>query len=148
MNANTIADFFIYYSHNSGDLITNLKLQKLVYYAQAWHLSLNDTELFSEEIEAWVHGPVIPSVYQKYRKYTYNPIPEQSAKPELSVDMAKFLIGVYNIYGKYTAYQLELMTHQEEPWEQAQNYLHPGEYSNEIIPKEEMKRFYSNLINE
>ena len=58
----------------------NLKLQKLVYYAQAWHLALRDVPLFEEDFEAWVHGPVIPALYQEYKKFGWRPILEGSRK--------------------------------------------------------------------
>lgn len=61
-----IAKHFIRFANEEGSFISNLKLQKLVYYAQAWHLAIHGTPLFEEDFEAWVHGPVIPSLYQKY----------------------------------------------------------------------------------
>ncbi len=69
-----IADYFIGLSNETGSLITNLKLQKLVYYAQAWSLALNNKELFPEDFEAWVHGPVLVKLYNKYRSNKWNPI--------------------------------------------------------------------------
>ena len=56
-------------SEDAGDLISNLKLQKLVYYAQGFHLALYDEPLFLEAIEAWTHGPVVPDLYRHYKKY-------------------------------------------------------------------------------
>lgn len=56
------------------DFITNLKLQKLLYYSQAWHLAIYDEPLFQDRIEAWVHGPVVPSVFREYRSFRWSPI--------------------------------------------------------------------------
>ena len=61
-----IADYFITKNHEYGDYITNLKLQKLVYYAQAWYLAFLDKPLFDEDFEAWVHGPVNRDLYDRY----------------------------------------------------------------------------------
>ena len=62
-SAQQIADYLIAFSHSVGDPISNLKLQKLLYYAQAWYLALHNEPLFPESIEAWVHGPAVPPVY-------------------------------------------------------------------------------------
>lgn len=62
-----VADYFIWLANDSGSFISNLKLQKLVYYAQAWYLAIYGQSLFDEDFEAWVHGPIIPSLYQKYK---------------------------------------------------------------------------------
>ncbi len=69
-----IADYFIWLANNTGSFISNLKLQKLVYYAQAWYLAIHDQPLFNEEFEAWIHGPVIPVLYQKYKTFSWKPI--------------------------------------------------------------------------
>ena len=62
-SALTVADYFLYKANKEKKPITNKKLQKLVYYAQAWSLVLNNKKLFSEPIEAWVHGPAVRSLY-------------------------------------------------------------------------------------
>lgn len=61
--AKRVADYIIAFAHEHGDPVSNLKLQKLLYYAQAWHLALHDNPLFDERIEASVHGPAVPPVY-------------------------------------------------------------------------------------
>ena len=68
---NKVADWFIHFAHEVGDPITNLKLQKLVYYAQAWYLALHGKRLFPAEFQAWVHGPVCHSLYQRFRGYAW-----------------------------------------------------------------------------
>ena len=69
-----IEDYFIALSNSVQSLITNMKLQKLMYYAQAWHLAVIGDELFSDDFQAWIHGPVIPALYDKYKAYQWNPI--------------------------------------------------------------------------
>ena len=69
-----VANLFLHWANTAGDLISNLKMQKLLYYAQAWHLVNFRQRLFSDPIEAWDLGPVIRSVYSKYRKHGYGPI--------------------------------------------------------------------------
>jgi uncharacterized phage-associated protein len=67
--------FLAQVSEDAGDLISNLKLQKLLYYAQGFHLALYDEPLFPEAIEAWTHGPVVPDLYRHYKKYGAGAIP-------------------------------------------------------------------------
>ena len=74
IKASDVSDLFLCWASIDGDLITNLKLQKLLYYAQAWHLAHFGSPLFSDDIEAWQYGPVIKSIYQKYSKFGNQPI--------------------------------------------------------------------------
>ena len=74
ITALSVAEYFIDKSNKDKKSITNKKLQKLLYYAQVWSLVLNDEKLFSERIEAWVHGPAIPVVYRKFKGFEFNPI--------------------------------------------------------------------------
>ena len=72
----SVAKYFLFLSdEEAGDTISNLKLQKLLYYAQGFHLALNDSPLFAESIEAWTHGPVVPVVYQLYKHAGASAIP-------------------------------------------------------------------------
>src|SRR6185369_5131439 len=84
-----IADYFIGLANETGSLITNLKLQKLVYYAQAWNLALNDGRaLFDDDFEAWVHGPVIFDLYNDYRALKWNPISKGVKLSEIETKLA------------------------------------------------------------
>lgn len=119
-----IADYFLSLADEEvGDSISNLKLQKLVYYAQGFNLALYGKPLFSEAIEAWAHGPVIPALYRKYKPYGCMGID----KPE-NVDFDKYpdevkaLLGeVWNVYGQYSAWRLRDIAHEEPPWQSAYN---------------------------
>ena len=76
MPAHDVAKYFVsLVDEEAGDSISNLKLQKLLYYAQGAHLALRDEPLFGEPIEAWTHGPVVPSVYRQYKQHGGEPIP-------------------------------------------------------------------------
>lgn len=83
-----VADFFIHLANETGSYISNLKLQKLVYYAQAWHLAIYATPLFEEDFEAWVHSPVIPALYREYKSFGWQPILKDVQKPELTENIA------------------------------------------------------------
>lgn len=115
-----IADYFLSLSNDedSGELISNMKLQKLVYYAQGFYLAKYNKPLFSANIEAWALGPVIPELYHKYKEYGGKAIP-----PPRDIDFSKYdeetkelLDEVYVVYGQYSAWKLSELTHNEPPW--------------------------------
>ncbi|MBP9773104.1 MAG: SocA family protein [Candidatus Peribacteraceae bacterium] len=99
--------------------ITNLKLQKILYFAQAAHLAVHEKPLFKEEIEAWKFGPVVPSIYKKYKQYTNKVIPNSKVVLEFDEQLINFLNSIWEIYGKYSAAELVEITHQHKPWKQA-----------------------------
>ena len=72
--ANMVADFLLCESRDRGENLTNLKLQKLLYYAQAWYLALYNVALFEEDFQAWVHGPVLYSQYCRFCDWKWRPI--------------------------------------------------------------------------
>lgn len=101
-----------------GDLISNLKLQKLVYYSQGFHLAMHNRPLFTESIEAWDHGPVSPLLYSAYREYGGGAIPKpvDFDNSHLTQDEKELLEEVYEVYGQFSAWKLRNMTHDEAPW--------------------------------
>jgi uncharacterized phage-associated protein len=119
MNCHDIARYFLaQVNEDEGDLISNLKLQKLVYYAQGFHLALFDTPLFNEPIEAWTHGPVVPELYHHYKQYEPGPIelPSDVNFDIYSGPKKDFLNEIYNALGQFSAWKLRNMTHAEPPW--------------------------------
>ena len=143
-----IAKHFIASFQKNENAITNLKLQKLLYYAQAWHLALYGTALFNDKIEAWVHGPVVPNVFREYKKYSWNPISVSPTNVLIhSSDIQFHLKQVIRVYGKFDATTLERMTHRESPWMEARGTLAPDEPSNRVINLESMKTFYRARLN-
>ncbi|CAL28426.1 MULTISPECIES: Panacea domain-containing protein [Staphylococcus] len=130
------------------------KLQKMLYYAQAWCVTLSnetseeiENKLFDDKFEAWVHGPVIPEVYQTYKKYGYNNIPKIDENIQLEEDIEDVLIQVMDVYGNFNGNQLENITHQEKPWIDARIGYSPLENCNEIITEEEMFDYYIKQAN-
>jgi len=105
-------------SSNEGDGISNLKLQKLVYYAQGFHIAIFDEPLFSEEISAWMHGPVVVDLYHEYKQYSSNPIPEVQDFDKGSLTKKEFehVEEVFQVFGQFSAWKLRNMTHEEAPW--------------------------------
>jgi uncharacterized phage-associated protein len=146
--ANHVADYFLAFCHQHGDVLTNLKLQKLVYYAQAWHLALKDKSLFDDRIEAWVHGPVVPSLYRRFKKYGWEPIALQPHAPAFTNGTEKHLVEVFSVYGRFTAWDLERMTHQEKPWRVARRGLESDEEGHNEIAPQLMRDFYRELAKQ
>lgn len=136
-----VADYFIHLANETGSFVSNLKLQKLVYYAQAWHLAFFEEPLFTEDFEAWVHGPVVPDLYHHYKEFGWQPIIED-VDPELPPDAYEFLGDVADEYFGCDAYELERMTHVEDPWLRARDSLPMDVPSNEVIQKEWMQEYY------
>lgn len=129
--------------NTSEDLMSNLKLQKLMYYEQGFHLAMFGTPLFDEEIEAWMYGPVVPSVYEHFKSHGNNGImPEVDEPVSLNDDEEILFNEVYDIYGRYSAYGLMNMTHTEMPWKSTC----PG--VGNIISKEKMAQFFKTRIDD
>ncbi len=103
---------------DSGDLISNLKLQKLAYYAQGFCLAMHGRVLFPETIEAWTHGPVVPDLYHAYSRYEGTALPRPDGVDfELFTQEERDLMDeVYSVYGQFSAWKLRNMTHEESPW--------------------------------
>ncbi len=143
-----VADYFLSFSREHGDYLTNLKLQKMVFYAQAWYLAIFEKPLFDADFQAWVHGPVCPELYQRFKECRWSPISENIDVPVLPDHIKDFLTQVFESYGQYSAYQLEQMTHQESPWLEARGCIPLDENSSSVITKESMRNFYSAQIEE
>ncbi|MFH1822975.1 MAG: type II toxin-antitoxin system antitoxin SocA domain-containing protein [Patescibacteria group bacterium] len=150
LNVEDIGKYFLYLANQEGKLITNKKLQKLVYYAQAWSLVLNNKKLFSEPIEAWVHGPAVRSLYVQYKKFGFDPIRVDINLNSLGISAKtkELLNMVWKAYGKLDASYLEMLTHNEEPWREARNSLQPHENSEYEISLKSMKDYYSKKLSE
>jgi uncharacterized phage-associated protein len=143
-----IAKWFINVAdRSSGDAMTHLKLQKLIYYAQGWALALFEAPLFREDLEAWAHGPVAPTIWSRFRGYGFDALPEQPMTRRIEGDGQRLLQEIEAKYGIYSAKRLERMTHQEMPWIEARGDLSPDEACNNVITKDSMRRFFAGIRN-
>lgn len=137
-----IADYIIWSAHRHGSFISNLKLQKLLYYAHAWHLALHEEALFAGRIEAWVHGPVVPSVYRRFKGYGFRNIDAAVERPDLGAATEGYLDEFLRQYLPFDAYALELMSHQEEPWLDARDGAAPDKSSRAQITDAAIGRYF------
>ncbi|OAV73687.1 putative phage-associated protein [Bacteroidales bacterium Barb6] len=119
-----------------GDIISNLKLQKLLYYVQGFHLAVFDKPLFKEDIVAWEYGPVVREVYDEYKGYGKGaiPFPDKNFEDTLAQEQFDLMVDVYHVYGQYTAVRLMELTHEELPWINTKK--------NEVISPKLMKSYF------
>jgi uncharacterized phage-associated protein len=140
-----VADYLLSASREAGEILTNLKLQKLLYYAQGWFLALHKKALFDEDFEAWVHGPVLPSQYQRFKRFGWKPIMAALDKPKLANAVVSHLDEILSVFGTEPAIALERMTHAEKPWREARGTLREDESSCAKISKRTMQKYYQSI---
>lgn len=123
-----------------------LKLQKLLYLAQGYSYAFYDRPLFKDDLEGWVHGPVVRNVYDIFKNYQYNSIDTNFEVEELD-DEAKDIINyVIKNFGKYDAKYLEKISHEQEPWILSRRGLDPDERNDKTISKESIANYFINEI--
>ncbi len=137
---NDVADFYIALAQEMaeaglGDGMTNLRLQKMLYFSQGWSLARNGKPLFSEPIEAWQYGPVIPPCYRWYKGFGSSPLTAAMPPREaFSDEEYELLLDVWNELSKHSTAQLVTMTHAKgTPWDIAWNHSSSREMTNESI---------------
>ena len=144
-----IANYFLDKAKQTAIAVTNLKLQKLVYYAQAWHLAIHNEALMEGvEFEAWIHGPVVHELWKKYKDYTYEAINEEVTPPQLDDGTDQFLKQVVEVYLDKDAYTMELMSHREDPWILARNGYADNERCTNIISEESMRTYFKSRLKQ
>lgn len=119
ISAKNVSDFFLSLCEpEAGDTISNLKMQKLLYYAQGFHLAFYNEPLFFEKILAWQYGPVVEEIYNEYWEYSDGAIPAPRRINTKIFDEEKidFLKEIYQVYGQFSALRLMQLTHSEAPW--------------------------------
>ena len=132
----------------------HLKLQKLLYYIQSWHLAIFETPLFEEDFKAWVHGPVLTSVWTELKdhsklnaeisvKRSFVAGIIAKVKRSLRKEQLELIDDVLEEYGEKSGYHLECLTHSEDPWKDARGNLPPDAKSSAKISKAVMRKFYA-----
>lgn len=146
-----VAYYFLRLAAEQNQEITNLKLQKLVYYAAVWYFTFFNKKLFNDSIEAWMHGPAIPKVYRRFKEFGFHPIEVDGVADypfTFSKKQRDLLNSVWNVYGKYDAAYLEALTHSELPWREARKNLDPGMPSKRKIDLNKAKCYYASRLKE
>jgi len=134
---------------DAGESITPLKVQKLVYYCQAWMLCMFDRILFNEDFKAWQHGPVLPDMYIYFKNLGYNSndsLPKVNNLDYIFDENEKLILEfVWNVYGKYDGKYLETLTHSEKPWQIAWEDRQEVDKGNSNITKQSIRQYYKKL---
>lgn len=142
--ADQVASYFLSLSGAEDNDVSNLKLQKLCYYAQGLVTTMRSGEpLFQEALAAWDHGPVVPSLYHKYKGHGSQPIPVVTDfdADQIGPCDREVLDDIYEFYGQYSPWRLRNMTHEEKPWIDAYK-------GNKHIPLEALIAFFAPQIEE
>lgn len=136
--------------------MNHLKLQKLLYYVEAYHLAYFDTSIIDDDFEAWLHGPVSRKIWDHMKEsaniYDLINCPEDKNdiandfKNTITEDQLGLINDVLEEYGKESSYRLECMTHDEDPWKKAREGYAPGDKCEAIIDKGLMQKFYKQYL--
>lgn len=143
LNPIDVSRYVISYLNKKGFTVSHLKLQKILYYIEAWYLVFTGSSLFREEIEAWQHGPVIRKVWDFYKNDAILNgvlIEETEFYLDASEEQLQIINDVIDEYGDKTGYYLENLTHSELPWQIARR-------KNKNVDKNTMRQFYSQRLN-
>ena len=141
----TVYDVAEYILATLGEM-SAMKLQKLVYYSQAWSLAWTDRPLFNEEIEAWAKGPVVPALYEKHRgTFLLKHGCFGGNADNLSRKEKGIIDRVLAFYGPKDPQWLSTLTHLEKPWQEARNGLAPEDRGHRVITKNAMLEYYGSL---
>lgn len=144
--ASSIAVFIINWCVDHKYQITNLKLQKLLYFLQGqFAKKVNGARLISDDFFAWQLGPVIPSVYREYSVFSSSQIPKQNQTyMQIQAKHAQILDAILNDYAKLSTWTLVKKTHEEDPWKYTMEVLG----NNAVIPFETISDYYCNKCEE
>ncbi|WP_419877709.1 Panacea domain-containing protein [Brevibacillus centrosporus] len=137
-----VADAFL-----TLESMSHKKLQKLCYYAYSWYLTLYGDNLFRNNFEAWVHGPVDTQLYRDYKSFGWQEIPEK-LEHGLEEVLYEFVVEVYESYGHLDADELERLTHTEAPWLVARGGIPEFVPCNSPIRDEIIRQFYSRVAED
>jgi uncharacterized phage-associated protein len=150
INPLDIARYFIIRAYEDGKdaEMTNMKVQKLLYYTQSLYLALYGEPLFEEEIQAWRYGPVCPPAYYFYSKYEADQLPIPTEISEFSPEIISVLKEVWEYFGEHHAYVLSGRTHLEFPWKNARKGLPPEASSREPISLDDMVQLGKEKLTE
>jgi uncharacterized phage-associated protein len=164
MKASELGRIVTHFINKKGDSVSHKKLQKLLYYIDAWHLVYFHYQIVDEDFEAWVHGPVIPSLYQELKEYGFNNIEVTNSEDvpdaieneinsiiqenKLNEEQIELIETVLIKYGSLSSMELEMLSHSETPWIKARQGSKPNQPCKNKISKPKMKDFYASKLHQ
>lgn len=138
-----LAKWLILLASQRNSSVTNSKLQVLLYYSQVWYLVFYRCKLFSEPLEAWLHGPAVFRVYKHFESKSFLRLPCQSDLPEIPARIKKHLNEILEVYLPFPTEKLEKMVKNESPWQNAYRGLRKQSSSRNRISIENIFSFYA-----
>lgn len=149
-DVNIIADYVILRLNSDEKVnLINLKLQKLLYYLQAWSLGINQEPFLKCSFEAWVHGPVSRELYNRFKSshslysfITVSDVVNENPETSIAQDDIEFINYILDNYAGYSGAELESMTHKEKPWLEAREGCTPMQSCDKTISEETMRVYY------
>ncbi|MEC4559253.1 MAG: type II toxin-antitoxin system antitoxin SocA domain-containing protein ['Conium maculatum' witches'-broom phytoplasma] len=150
INVYDVTNYLIHNIDTNKYQITNMKINKLLYYIQGHYVAKYEKPLFKEPIEAWMFGPVIPHIYGEFFDFVDQIIPRdyccsQATNQSLSTEAKKIIQKVINEYARFSAYELSVKTHNENPWKISYNPR--KQWKNNIITYTTLKDFFKSKLN-
>lgn len=133
------------YILNKQGAMTAMKLQKLLYYCQAWSLVWDESPLFTERIEAWANGPVVRDIYDHHKGRFQLRRWYEGRIANLSPDQKETIDSVLKYYGGKSSQWLSDLTHKEDPWKNARQGLSPSQRGDKVITHASMHEYYDSL---
>lgn len=144
----------IAYVFEQMEEVTPLALQKILYFIQGIHMALYGKPMYTEDCEAWVHGPVYPKVYNLFRDFKYNPIEDHrfaifyGRSKELNADEKNVIDLVVRTFGTYSGKTLERITHREKPWVDARDGYGEVDAAEVVIPQDDMSAYFAGVAEQ
>lgn len=149
-NVNCVSDYIVHNAILANDPVSVLKLHKLLYYVQAWYITLNKEPLLKERFQAWVHGAVCRPIYDRFKSksmYAYILAEDINAdKILLSNEVVEHIDSVLEVYMPYSGTQLENINHSEEPWLNARKNLKRFDRCENYIDESDIFDYYSQVL--
>lgn len=155
-SVNLISDYVVFKLSSDQDQqsVTNLKLQKLLYYIQAWNLAFRGEKLFDTDFQAWVHGPVCREIYNRYKEtkgiYSFIGLTDIIYAEQFNTikeEDLQHINTVLETYAPFSATELEIMTHREQPWISARKGFSTFQRCENIIDTDLMKSYYAQRLS-
>ncbi len=153
-NIDNVCDYIILMCVTGGERLNLLKLQKLLYYVQAWSLAFDNEPLFDGKFQAWIHGPVNRKIYNRFKdtKTLYSPVTLDDMRSDFNPDNdltaseREHIQNVLEVYAPYGDSKLEAQTHSERPWISARKGFRPTERCEIELDEELMAQYYRERI--
>lgn len=141
VSANDVAAYIL----GKAAPMTTMKLQKLLYYVQGWSLAWDEKPLYSEEIQAWANGPVVPAVLEHHKDKFEVKSWKWGDPKKLNKNQAENVDIVLGAYGKFTGHQMSDKIYTEPPYQKARPGLEPGQPSHNKINLDDMQDYFGGL---